>query len=333
MLTQLIFSVFILPHAIKISQQKAIHNWITAKVTDTGTASVNITASIIYASTIPNQTWYMNEYLILNLSEYFRDPDGETLTFTSTTPTNISILIQSNNLVYFLPSQNWTGTNYIMFNAAKSDSNASSNNVTLTVIEREAEETIEYITISTGGGSSGGGGSTSILKKAAEEIVIEPENLIIWLESYREWIINGKVTLNKVSTGKAYHFYSFEPAPLEEFHIILIDNADKINQELTLTVYSVSEQYKLTLENSVIEIDLDEDNINDLRIKFNGFENDYASMTVEKITRFWWTEKITIIKEYLTMNLVISILIIILLALLIIYLIIRIKDKIINKDQ
>ncbi|MBS3083732.1 hypothetical protein J4423_02930 [Candidatus Pacearchaeota archaeon] len=86
-------------------------------------------------STIPNQNWAEDSYLALNLSNYFSDPDGHNLTYSSTSPSNISVEIDG-SLATLRSDANWYGATSIVFYAFDSmGGNASSNSVSLAVTE------------------------------------------------------------------------------------------------------------------------------------------------------------------------------------------------------
>jgi len=106
-------------------------------------------------TTIPDQTWYQDNALELDLNDYFSDLDGDSLTYTSTTPSNIQVSISS-NIATLTPNTGWYGTNYITFTASDGVDTTQSNNVTLTVnqvtVEEEEEEKVPQISYR---GSSG----------------------------------------------------------------------------------------------------------------------------------------------------------------------------------
>ena len=86
-------------------------------------------------ATIPNVA--MSEDTVhssLNLKAYFRDPDSDALTFSSTTPSNVGVSINSGTgAVTLTPSANFNGTNTVTFRASDSVNITSSNTVTITV--------------------------------------------------------------------------------------------------------------------------------------------------------------------------------------------------------
>ncbi len=87
------------------------------------------------SSTIPNVTWPEDTVnSSINLSTYFTDVDGDTLTFSSTTPADISVSInQLTGIVTLNPNTNFNGTNFITFSASDGIDTTFSNQVTLNV--------------------------------------------------------------------------------------------------------------------------------------------------------------------------------------------------------
>lgn len=87
---------------------------------------------------IPNQSWVQDSSTTITLSNYASNQIGETLTFNSTTPSNIAVTF-ANGIATLTPNSGWTGTNYIIFNATDStNDSANSTNITLTVEQRSA---------------------------------------------------------------------------------------------------------------------------------------------------------------------------------------------------
>ena len=112
----------------------------------------------VLTSIMPNETW--NEDTILtgrDLDDYFMDPDGETLTYTSSGIANIKVSI--NNVTYvvtYTPNANFYGNMTVKFYAYDPhNAEAESNIVYLFIID------VPEPTPSTGGG--GGGGGTRII--------------------------------------------------------------------------------------------------------------------------------------------------------------------------
>ncbi|MFC1696707.1 hypothetical protein ACFL1H_00080 [Nanoarchaeota archaeon] len=87
----------------------------------------------VQSSLLPNQTWKEDESLIINLSEYLIDLDGDAVTFNSSGTTNINVVI-TNEMANLTPIDNWFGIEYVTFgiNDTLSTSNLS-NLVKLTV--------------------------------------------------------------------------------------------------------------------------------------------------------------------------------------------------------
>ncbi len=85
-------------------------------------------------STIPALSWGEDNYTVVNLSAYFSDIDGDKIGYSSTSPGNITVLIDnSTGLVNLESSKNWYGTNSIIFTASDGIENTTSNTVSITV--------------------------------------------------------------------------------------------------------------------------------------------------------------------------------------------------------
>lgn len=96
------------------------------------TLTINNTAPSY--STIPAQQWNEDTEHTINLSSYFSDADGDNLTYSSTSPSNISVSINNETgIVTLNPDINWNGSRTIVFYAFDIFQNVSSNAVTLTV--------------------------------------------------------------------------------------------------------------------------------------------------------------------------------------------------------
>jgi hypothetical protein len=126
-----------------------------------GYDSVNISNRPPYLiGPIPDQVWPQDTSLTgLDLIKYFNDSDGDSLSFTenqnqSFTP-NIDVSITYDGIVIFTPHYQWTGLNFIVFEASDSLASGYSNAVTLVV---QALPQMPLIAASGGGGGGGGGG-------------------------------------------------------------------------------------------------------------------------------------------------------------------------------
>lgn len=80
---------------------------------------------VIYASTkpqqvpaavIPQQVWEMGQEHRLDLTEYFKDPDGDPLTFNASKTENITISIEK-GVAIMTPKLGWTGQEFVTFTA------------------------------------------------------------------------------------------------------------------------------------------------------------------------------------------------------------------------
>jgi len=131
------------------------HNLGTISKTDNFTIT---NRAPVLISIMPNETW--NEDTILtgrDLDDYFIEPDGETLTYTSTGVPNIDVSIDNiTHVVTYTPQANFYGNRTIKFYAYDPhNARAESNIVYLFVIDVP-----EAVSMPAGGG---GGGGTRII--------------------------------------------------------------------------------------------------------------------------------------------------------------------------
>jgi parallel beta-helix repeat protein len=81
---------------------------------------------------IPNQTLHANTNKTINLATYFYDSDNDTLSYSSTQPDNIEVVIQD-NMATIMPAQNFVGMSYLRFNATDGELENESNLVVVEV--------------------------------------------------------------------------------------------------------------------------------------------------------------------------------------------------------
>jgi len=81
---------------------------------------------------IPPQTWDKNTVHALDLSAYFVDPDGDSLTFSATETEHITIDIRG-GVAYLTPETNWIGEERVRFIASDGSDEITSNIVALRV--------------------------------------------------------------------------------------------------------------------------------------------------------------------------------------------------------
>lgn len=140
----------------------------------------------ILSNQVPNQTWEEDVQLTgLDLDNYFSDPDGDSLNYSSISGDHISISINSNGIVTFDPETDWYGLNWIVFNASDGLASVLSNNVTLNVTQVpnicgddvcNANESCSSCPSDCGSCAAapgGGGGGVSVVK-----VIKEPEELL-----------------------------------------------------------------------------------------------------------------------------------------------------------
>ncbi len=68
----------------------------------------------VISKVFTEQVWDEDTQHKIDLNNYFTDPDGDKLKFTSTTPENIKVTIKD-SVVTLIPKPNWHGTDYIIF--------------------------------------------------------------------------------------------------------------------------------------------------------------------------------------------------------------------------
>ncbi|MCK4589631.1 MAG: FG-GAP repeat protein [Nanoarchaeota archaeon] len=155
------------------------------------TAGVNNPPTLL--SNIPDQSWLRNtnKTNAFDLDDYFVDPNGDSLTYTYTQPDNITIVVDGNNVVSFIPDINFSGTRYIIFYANDSTNVTASNNVTLHLYycgdgTCDATESCSSCSADCGTcppaptGGGGGGGGRAIPPVEEEEPPLELEELPIF---------------------------------------------------------------------------------------------------------------------------------------------------------
>ncbi|MEM4366437.1 MAG: hypothetical protein QXN46_02500 [Candidatus Woesearchaeota archaeon] len=85
---------------------------------------------------IPPQTWPEDSITVINLTKYFKDPDGDQLTFSHTPLQHISIEI-TDGIANLIPEANWHGAEDVIFVAEDGKGGAiRSNAVRLTVLPK-----------------------------------------------------------------------------------------------------------------------------------------------------------------------------------------------------
>ena len=135
-----------------------------AEFNDTETITItvnNVNRAPILDAAIPDQIWDEDTTREINLSMYFSDPDGETLTYTASILENITVTINSPAILD--PNENWFGVENVIFTASDGDLTEDSNSVQLTVnavndapvldpiadVEVEETELVEILTSAT----------------------------------------------------------------------------------------------------------------------------------------------------------------------------------------
>jgi len=131
----------------------------------------------ITGCTLDDQAWFEDSSLpdAFNLSGCFNDPLGHSLSFRARGNSSINVSISANGMVNLSSPANWSGEEYVIFNASDGNRSAVTNNITLTVSPVpdcgdsvcESGETCTSCSYdcgacssSSGGGGGGGGGAS-----------------------------------------------------------------------------------------------------------------------------------------------------------------------------
>ncbi len=115
-----------------------------ATANNTFTVSVPTNNAPVWTA-IPTQTWPETEPKTLILSDYFTDPDGDTLTYSGTTTASVTISIAGATAT--LTPQNWHGTGSVTFTAndGKGVTNSTSADINVTHANRPPYNKTEYM--------------------------------------------------------------------------------------------------------------------------------------------------------------------------------------------
>ena len=111
----------------------------------------------VFLGTIPDFTWDEDDKSeILNLKNYFSDPDGDFLRFNISSTSedkNITVMFLTNELIRFESEENWYGSDWVIFSATDGELTTASNKIILTVnsvsdapILEEIEDIVVYET-------------------------------------------------------------------------------------------------------------------------------------------------------------------------------------------
>ncbi|MEM2368827.1 MAG: hypothetical protein QXS77_00840 [Candidatus Pacearchaeota archaeon] len=96
---------------------------------------VNVTNNPpILLNPIPNITILKNSNISLDLGSYFKDPDDDFLTFSSTQPENISVIIKG-SYVALVPEKDFVGNKTLKFYASDGNFSVESNEIFVSVLE------------------------------------------------------------------------------------------------------------------------------------------------------------------------------------------------------
>ncbi|MFC1768989.1 Ig-like domain-containing protein [Nanoarchaeota archaeon] len=82
---------------------------------------------------IPDQAWDEDNFITLDLSQYFTDPENDALTYNVSQTTTWIDFNFNDSVVTIVSAVNWNGVEYVTFSASDGSETVESNNVTLTV--------------------------------------------------------------------------------------------------------------------------------------------------------------------------------------------------------
>jgi len=136
------------------------NDWIIFRASDgkdfTDSNQINLTVlpvndAPVLKTQIPDLEWDEDTPTTIDLSNYFKDIDSN-LTYSSSRNLMVDINI-SENIATLVPSENWNGNDFVIFNASDGEFDIESNNVTLRVLpvnDAPVLENIEDITVLSG---------------------------------------------------------------------------------------------------------------------------------------------------------------------------------------
>ncbi len=146
-------------YLISVNDSSGCSNQATSSVLELQISGNNSPPQFI--KTIPNMTWWQGAGITnaFDLDDHFSDPDGETLNYSYSGGSDVTVTIDSFNRVSFSSAISFYGTDTIQFMANDSELTNTSNVVTLTI---QATPNIVIGTPAVGGGGGGGGGGRYI---------------------------------------------------------------------------------------------------------------------------------------------------------------------------
>lgn len=203
------------------------------------------------SKSISNLSWTKNNNNsnAIDLSEYFIDPDNNTITYSLINATNITMQV-NNSRASFIVQTGYTGTEYVSILANDSDSNASSNNFTLTVLAPAPVSS---------GGSSGGGSSSSIRGGGASGGE---------LNFYSELIenANGTITVSKDTSAVAINSVEIKLKDIISQLRVRVEQLTPENEPSFVKNFSMAPLKYAALE--ITHENLNNSNISSVKISF-----------------------------------------------------------------
>ena len=127
-------------YAVIDSDNSSKNDHWTAQISlDDGTDVVRSNHTLVVKDTPPeqvvnisDQSWAVDTNISLNLSDYFNDTDGDLISYSGSSLSDITLSITNDN-ASFIPDPNETVTTSVLITASTGDSSVVSNNVSLTV--------------------------------------------------------------------------------------------------------------------------------------------------------------------------------------------------------
>ncbi len=150
-----------------------------------------------FSGTISNKSWNEDSSLSssINLSEFFTDPESDSLTYISIGQKAVVVTILTDSVSFSQPAD-WNGVEYVVFQASDGNLSRNSNNVSLTVtaIDEPPEIATE------GGGVSRKSAAIGIIAPTHKEVFLKDKIVVeIGLKNTGSEFLQG-IKLSTVST-------------------------------------------------------------------------------------------------------------------------------------
>ena len=207
---------------------------------------------------ITNQTWDEDTTLIINLTNYSSDSDGNNLNWSFEEVANITITIED-GIATLVPTSNWFGIRNIIFIVTDGIESVNSNNINL-IVNDVAEPSVS--SGSSGGGSGGGGGSSSRKRVSV--------------------VTSSEINKGTVKELRKNEKIEFEIKSLEnsEKHSISLNSVS--NDEIEITIQSDPITLAMKIGESK-KFDLTGDGFYDLYVELENIINNNAKIKIQEI--------------------------------------------------